>query len=409
MRAGGDGPTTDNLVRPTLVRMAALPLHVVEVAPGPEGVVAARAALSDRLAGDGPAFALVPRPGPRVPGDYVALIRRGIRPEMPVDNPDAAFVAATSGSTGEPRGVVVTRDNLRAAVEASWERIPGLRDCAWVLALPVTSIGGFGAIVRAHLAGTPLHALPSVGGAAPFDARDVIALDIAQPFAISLVPQQLVDMLESAEATAWLSQATAVLVGAAATPEPLAMRARDAGVSLVTTYGMTETTGGCVYDGLPLPGVRVEISDDGRIEVIGRQVTAGYRDGDEHFSGHGVDRRFSTSDHGVWEAGLLRITGRTDDVVTVHGVNVALGAIESIIRSMVGVRDCAVVAIPDDRQDHRIISYVVSEDPGVIAMISPGVVEQLGGAARPDVVAVDALPLLPNGKIDRLALRTAGE
>ena len=328
---------------------------------------------------------------------------------MPVDNPDAAFVAATSGSTGEPRGVVVTRDNLRAAVEASWERIPGLRDCAWVLALPVTSIGGFGAIVRAHLAGTPLHALPSVGGAAPFDARDVIALDIAQPFAISLVPQQLVDMLESAEATAWLSQATAVLVGAAATPEPLAMRARDAGVSLVTTYGMTETTGGCVYDGVPLPGVRVEISDDGRIEVLGRQVTAGYRDGDEHFSGHGVDRRFSTSDHGVWEAGLLRITGRTDDVVTVHGVNVALGAIESIIRSMVGVRDCAVVAIPDDRQDHRIISYVVSEDPGVIAMISPGVVEQLGGAARPDVVAVDALPLLPNGKIDRLALRTAGE
>jgi len=389
--------------------MAALPLHVVEVAPGPEGVVAARAALSDRLAGDGPAFALVPRPGPRVPGDYVALIRRGIRPEMPVDNPDTAFIAATSGSTGEPRGVVVTRDNLRAAVEASWERIPGLRDCAWVLALPVTSIGGFGAIVRAHLAGTPLHALPSVGGAAPFDARDVIALDIAQPFAISLVPQQLVDMLESAEATAWLSQATAVLVGAAAIPEPLAMRARDAGVSLVTTYGMTETTGGCVYDGLPLPGVRVEISDDGRIEVIGRQVTAGYRDGDEHFSGHGVDRRFSTSDHGVWEAGLLRITGRTDDVVTVHGVNVALGAIESVIRSMVGVRDCAVVAIPDDRQDHRIISYVVSEDPGVIAMISPGVVEQLGGAARPDVVAVDALPLLPNGKIDRLALRTAGE
>ncbi|MGA1503096.1 MAG: AMP-binding protein [Candidatus Nanopelagicales bacterium] len=389
--------------------MAALPLHVVEVAPGPEGVVAARAALSDRLAGDGPAFALVPQPGPRVPGDYVALIRRGIRPEMPVDNPDAAFVAATSGSTGEPRGVVVTRDNLRAAVEASWERIPGLRDCAWVLALPVTSIGGFGAIVRAYLAGTPLHALPSVGGAAPFDARDVIALDIAQPFAISLVPQQLVDMLESAEATAWLSQATAVLVGAAATPEPLAMRARDAGVSLVTTYGMTETTGGCVYDGVPLPGVRVEISDDGRIEVLGRQVTAGYRDGDEHFSGHGVDRRFSTSDHGVWEAGLLRITGRTDDVVTVHGVNVALGAIESVIRSMVGVRDCAVVAIPDDRQDHRIISYVVSEDPGVIAMISPGVVEQLGGAARPDVVAVDALPLLPNGKIDRLALRTAGE
>ncbi|MGA0091593.1 MAG: AMP-binding protein [Candidatus Nanopelagicales bacterium] len=389
--------------------MAALPLHVVEVAPGPEGVVAARAALSDRLAGDGPAFALVPRPGPRVPGDYVALIRRGIRPAMPVDNPDTAFIAATSGSTGEPRGVVVTRDNLRAAVEASWERIPGLRDCAWVLALPVTSIGGFGAIVRAQLAGTPLHALPSVGGAAPFDARDVIALDIAQPFAISLVPQQLVDMLESAEATAWLSQATAVLVGAAATPEPLAMRARDAGVSLVTTYGMTETTGGCVYDGLPLPGVRVEISDDGRIEVIGRQVTAGYRDGDEHFSGHGVDRRFSTSDHGVWEAGLLRITGRTDDVVTVHGVNVALGAIESVIRSMVGVRDCAVVAIPDDRQDHRIISYVVSEDPGVIAMISPGVVEQLGGAARPDVVAVDALPLLPNGKIDRLALRTAGE
>ena len=408
MRAGGDGPAATNLARPTLDRMAALPLRVVEITPGTPGVISAREALSARLDGDGPPFALIPQPGRHVTTAYADMIRACVRPDEPVDD-DTAFVAATSGSTGVPRGVLITRDNLRFAVEAAWAHLPGLRECAWVLALPVTSIGGFGAIVRAHHAGTPLHALPSVGGAAPFRASDLVGLPVAEPFAISLVPSQLADILASPTAAAWLARATAVLVGAAATPEHLAARARESGVPIATTYGMTETTGGCVYDGVPLPGVRIELSADGRIDIIGRQVAAGYREGDGSFSGHGADRRFATSDHGEWAGDRLTVLGRIDDVVTVHGVNVALGAIESVIRSVLGVQDCAVVAMPDQRQGHRLIAYVILSDADVFASIAPVVAEHLGAVARPHVVQVPALPMLPNGKIDRLALRAAGE
>lgn len=389
--------------------MAALPLRAVDVAPGPPGVEAARVALSARMEGDAPPFALIPQPSRHVTEEYAAMVRSCVRPDEPVEDDDTALVAATSGSTGAPRGVLVTRANLHAAVEASWEHIPGLRACSWVLALPVTSIGGFGAIVRAFLAGTRLHALASVGGASPFRVDDLISLRVDEPFAISLVPTQVADILESAEGTRWLSRATTVLVGAAATPDSLAQRARDAGIALVTTYGMTETTGGCVYDGIPLPGVHIELTDDGRIDIVGAQVAAGYRGlpeaTAEAFAGTAADRRFRTADHGVWHDGRLRVTGRTDDVVTVHGVNVALGAVESIVRSELGVRDAAVVGVGDARQGHRIVAFVVMEDPAGLTAIAPLVVERLGGAARPEVVPIDALPMLPSGKIDRLALR----
>ena len=393
--------------------MAALPLRAVDVAPGPEGVEAARAALVARMEGTGAPFALIPEPSRHVTEDYARMVRACVRPDEPVEDDDTALVAATSGSTGAPRGVLVTRANLRSAVEAAWEHIPGLRECSWVLALPVTSIGGFGAIVRATLAGTDLHVLPSVGGAAPFRVEDLLSLDVTEPFAISIVPTQLADILESPTATEWLSRATTVLVGAAATPGALAVRARERGISLVTTYGMTETTGGCVYDGVPLPGVRIELVDDGRIDVIGPLVAAGYRgrpeETAESFAGIAPARRFRTADHGEWQDGHLRITGRIDDVVTVHGVNVALGAVEAIVRSELGVRDAAVVAVPDDRQGHRLVAFVVMTDPAGLAAIAPPVVERLGGPARPEVITVDALPMLPSGKIDRLALRTLAQ
>ena len=393
--------------------MAALPLRAVDVPPGPAGIEAACAALAARMEGDGAPFTLIPVPSRHVSEDYARMVRACVRPDEPVEDDDTALVAATSGSTGAPRGVLVTRANLRAAVEASWAHIPGLRACSWVLALPVTSIGGFGAIVRAHLAGTALHALSSVGGAAAFRVDDLLALRIEEPFAISIVPTQLADILASPEATAWLTRATTVLVGAAATPDDLAERARQAGIRLVTTYGMTETTGGCVYDGVPLPGVRIELDGDTqRIDVVGPQVAAGYR-GDHgespEFSGTGSERRFRTADHGAWVDGRLRIAGRIDDVVAVHGVNVALGAVEAIVLSELGVREAAVVAIPDPRQGHRLVAYVVMEDPAGLTAIAPLVAERLGGAARPEVVPVASLPMLPSGKIDRLGLRALAQ
>lgn len=393
--------------------MAALPLRAVDVAPGPTGIAAARAALEARLDGDGAPFALIPQPSRHVTEAYARMVRTCVRPDVPVEDEDTALVLATSGSTGAPRGVLLTRANLRSAALASWEHLPGLRTCSWVSVLPVTSIGGFGTLVRATLAGTTLHALPTVGGAGAFRADDLVALDVAEPFALSIVPTQLSDILESPAATEWLSRATAVLVGAARTPEALAARARESGVCLVTTYGMTETTGGCVYDGVPLPGVHIELADDGRIDIVGPQVAAGYRglpdETAESFAGIAPGRRFHTADRGRWHNGRLHVTGRVDDIVTVHGVNVALDAVESVVRSARGVRDAAVVAVPDDRQGHRLVAFVVMADPANVAAIAPLVLKRLGGAARPEVVPVGDLPMLPNGKIDRLALRTIAQ
>lgn len=383
--------------------MAALPLRVVDVEPGLGGLDAVSAALTARLDADGPPFALVPQVSRHVTAEYARMIVDAVRPGEPIDVPDTAIVVATSGSTGIPRGVSITRANLRAAVQASWERIDGLRECAWVIALPMTSIGGFGALVRAHLAGTTLHALPSIGGSAPFDPSALVELPVREPFAISLVPTQISDILASHDATAWLARATAVMVGAAAMPADLAKRARDAGIRLVTTYGMTETTGGCVYDGVPLPGVTVDIVD-GVLEIESAQVAAGYRDASGGFSGNAPHRRFRTTDRGEWRDGRIVILGRIDDVVTVNGVNVSLGAVEAVARTAFGVRDVAVVAVPDTRRGHRIVAFVELADPVPLRAIAPLVVERLGGAARPEIMPVDALPHLPNGKIDRRTL-----
>lgn len=390
--------------------MTALPLRVVEVPAGVAGATAAGEALAARLDEGGDPFALVPATGRYVSPGYAAMIRRCVQADLPVPE-DTVVVATTSGSTGEPRGVLITRDNLRAAAEGAWTRIDGLAECSWVLALPVTSIAGLGVVARAHLGGTRLHVLESIGGAAPFDARALLGLGTDEAFAISLVPRQLSDILDDADATEWLRRAHTVLVGASATPAALASRARDAGIALVTTYGMTETTGGCVYDGEPLPGVGIDVAADGLIEITGRQVAAGYRDEDrdDAFSGIGAQRRFRTSDFGQWADGRLTVTGRIDDIVTVQGVNVGLAAVESLVRSIAGVRDCAVVAVSDERVGHRILAYVCADDPGMVPDIAPTVAEQLGGPARPDVILVESIPMLPNGKIDRLALRAAGD
>ena len=389
--------------------MAALPLRAVHVTPGGAGVAAAAEALAARLDHDGPPVALIPQPSRHVTATYVEMIRSCLDLQAPVDDA-TAVVLATSGSTGDPRGVVITRDNLQASALASWERMPGLRTSDWVIALPVTSIGGLGALARAHLGGTAVHALESVGGASRFDVDQLLALRVGREFAISLVPTQLVSVLESPSGTAWLRDATCVLVGGAATPRTLESRARDAGIALVTTYGMTETTGGCVYDGIPLPGVDVELADDGRVRIRGAQVAAGYRGisgPGSDFSHDGGVRSFRTGDVGAWQDGRLRILGRVDDIVSIHGTNVSVRAIETIVRSDPGVRDAAVIALPDARRGNRLAAYAVAGESIDVDAIAARVVEQLGGAARPDVVIIDHMPLLPNGKIDRLALRAS--
>lgn len=394
------------------------PLVPVEVAPGRAGLAAVQRALHARLDDDGPAFAMVPAVSRHVTEGYVALVRSAVAIDGPaLEDADTAVVVATSGSTGSPRGVLITAANLHAAWAAGNAGRPGLSDCGWVLALPVTSAGGFAAVVRAHLSRRPLAVLDSIGGASPFRVPDLLALPVPDPFAVSLVPSQLAAILQQPGGSAWLARAHSVIVGAAATPPELVATARAAGVAIVPSYGMTETSGGCVYDGEPLPGMTVELEPDsrgaedgaGRIVLRGPLVAAGYRGAPQEsasaFAGQAPSRAFRTQDLGVWEDGRLRVLGRLDDVVTVHGVNVSLGAIESLARTELGVADIAVIAVPDDERGHRILAVTVAPHRATREAIGPLVAERLGPLARPEVVAADALPYLPNGKIDRLTLR----
>lgn len=390
------------------MRMTALPPRVIEVAPGADGVTAITDALSARLADDGPPIALVPAVSRHVTAGYADLVRAAVHPEEPVAQADAAVILATSGSTGDPRGVSITRANLRAAHSAAGQAVPRMASTPWALAIPATTIGGLVVVARALLSEQPVHVLPSVGGAVAFDPDDLARLPAY--CAASIVPAQLSAILDHPAATAWLRDAPAVLVGGGRTPPALADRAREAGIPIVLTYGMTETTGGCVYDGTALPGMSVSLEEDGRIRVRGPMVAAGYRN---HASGTSV--RFDgdsvvTADLGSWNDGRLEVIGRADDVVTVNGVNVSPHAVEEALLDMPVVREAAVFAAPDDLHGTRLVAFVACHDPAppVDALVE-WVAQRLGPAARPEVRVADSLPRLPHGKIDRMSLmREAG-
>lgn len=383
-------------------------LQIIDVAPGEAGVETVRDALRRRLFDDGPAFAPVPEPSRHVSPAYAASARSAIAPAAEGAADDVAAVLTTSGSTGRPRGVLISESNLASSARLADRARPGLAACAWIQALPVTSVGGLNVVARSLLADTHLAVLPSVGGAARFDPADLLALRLPGPFAISLVPSQLRVIVDHPDSRTWLADAHTVLVGGAATDPDLLDRALTAGVPVVATYGMTETTGGCVFDGIPLPDVRVATDDDGRIRIAGPTVAVGYVSPNPG-GGFATEGWFITADVGQWDGHRLTVRGRADDIVTVHGVNVAVGAIERVLVQAGGVREAAVVAVPDPVSGHRLVAHVVLDGAAEVDLdtLANVVREQLGGAARPEVHRVDALPHLPNGKIDRLALRSA--
>ncbi len=379
--------------------------------PGPAGVEAVREALAAAFAG-GPAVAPVPA------GDdaYSDRIRAALRPDdddAPLERDDVVAVVATSGSTGDPRGVLLTESALRAATAALAARLGCVGD--WVVALPVHAVGGFMVVVRALLAGTNLLVDPATGGGARFDPHVLAATARAavrraevagRPACISLVPTQL-QRLADADELDVLVQLGAVLSGAAATPLPLQERLRDQGIRLLVSYGMSETCGGCAYDGVPQPGLtfRTDAPDGrsaGRLSVTGPAVAAGYR-----LRPHDASLRGGTvvtNDLGVVVDGRVEVLGRVDEVVVVGGSNVALPAVAEVLRSQPGVRDACVLAEPDDDLGVRLVAFVSGDVPDEGALRA-GVRTQLGAAAVPrEVVHVAEIPQLPTGKPDRAAL-----
>jgi O-succinylbenzoic acid--CoA ligase len=251
---------------------------------------------------------------------------------------DAAVIIGTSGSTGEPKGVLLSGPALVHSARASLARIdagPGER---WLCCLPVTHIAGIQVLVRSLISETE----PVLAGRA--DPQTIAAAVAAGAVHVSLVPTQL-QRLGTGIST--LNAFKSVLLGGAAAAGGLLGRAKAAGVPVVTTYGMSETCGGCVYDGLPLDGVRVEVRDagsdgaGGRIWLSGPVLFDGYLGGSQA----PADGWFQTGDVGRLDPGTgrLAVRGRADDVINTGGHKVIPGEVVTALQSCPGVKDAAVV------------------------------------------------------------------
>jgi o-succinylbenzoate---CoA ligase len=323
-----------------------------------------------------------------------------LQPDQPVTEADAGAVIATSGSTGAPKGVVLSRAAIRASVEATRHRLGGAGD--WVLALPVHYVAGFMVLARACLAGTRAVRV----SADLNDLRHVHGGLTARRY-ISLVPAQLDRALQRPELSEALASFSSVLVGGGPANPDLVERATALGISVVTTYGMSETCGGCVYGGQPLQGVDVELTADGRIMIRSRSLFSGYRLHPDLTAATLVDGRFRTQDRGRWQAGRLVVLGRTDDIVITAGHKVDLGEVERCVQRWAAERHaCAVVlGIPDAVWGTLIIA--VSDSAHSLGELQGVVCQSLPGYALPrELIHLDPLPVLPSGKPDRVAIES---
>lgn len=313
----------------------------------------------------------------------------------------------TSGSTGEPKGVLLTAAALRHSARATHDRLGGPGQ--WVLALPVSSIAGLTVLVRSLQARTRPEVVDLYGGFSvdAFTAATSRLADGLRHYT-AVVPTQLRRLLD---AGADLSAYDAVLVGGAALSPALHDRAVEAGVPVVTTYGMSETCGGCVYDGRPLDGVTVRLRGDGRVEVGGRTVFVGYRLRPDLTSEALVDGWHVTQDLGRWAAdGRLEVLGRADDVIISGGVNVPAATVERALGGHPGIAACAVVGRPDPEWGERVVAVVQPGDWSAVPELDDlraFAAGSLEPAALPrELVTVGQLPLLPSGKPDKAAVRT---
>jgi O-succinylbenzoic acid--CoA ligase len=368
--------------------LSALRPVVLDGSPG--GIAALVAALASALAG-----------GPAV----LPLTAGTALPDVTA-RPATAVAIATSGSTGEPKLVALSADALRASAAATADRLGG--PARWLLALPAEHLAGINVIVRALLAGAP----PVVQDLRPGFRPDDFAAACAQlgdgRRHTSLVPTQLLRLLdEGGAALEALRSFDAVLVGGAALEPGLRARAAGAGARIVTTYGMSETCGGCVYDGVPLDRVVADLDADGRVLLGGPTLAEGYLGRPDETAEAFAGGRFRTGDLGRWTDGRLEILGRADDVIITGGEKVAPAAVERVLAAQPGVRAACVVGVPDPEWGQAVAAVVVRSGSGTgwTESLRAAVRSELGRAAVPRrLLAVAQIPVRGIGKPDRRAV-----
>jgi len=394
--------------------MPARPLLHISVPPGPDGVSALTRPLRAALDGTGPAIAPIPAVTVATSAEYVTHLLDATKPDdpsSPLEFDEVAVVLATSGSTQRPKGVLHSATTLRALSNA----VQGGAHPQWIAALPLTSMGGFNVVLRASETELPAIGLNSLGGLQPFTTDDFVAavrlaLQRSSDVRVSLVATQVRRLLTDAAGTDALRACSQILVGGGPLPASTADSARTAEISLTTTYGATETAGGCVYNSQPLPGVEIMIDPKtSEIVLSGQMVALGYRDERTQTAERFFGRSYRTGDLGTYSE-LLVIDGRSDDVITINGVNVSLKAIEETLNNTAIVHLAAVVAEPDANNELELYAAVMLvtgslDESEVTTVLRAAVQKELGKAAVPRKFAFfDQLPTLPNDKLDRRAI-----
>ena len=322
---------------------------------------------------------------------------------------DVALVIETSGSSGAPKQVGLSAAAVLASARASHGRLGGAGQ--WLLALPVNYVAGAQVITRSLDADIE----PTTLGAGPFTpeafVRAATTMSGRRKYS-SLVPAQLARLVEFAEtstsARQVLSEFNALLIGGQSTPAQLVQRATALGLSVVTTYGSSETSGGCVYDGIPLEGVRVKIDEQGEILIGGDILATEYVSGAperEVFIEREGRRHYATGDLGRLDSGRLIVQGRSDRVLISGGVKVSLDAIESCVTQS-QYPSAVAVAVENQTWGQRPVLVVEGAgDAHSEHELKAIIQEQLGKVAVPDrIVWVSLVPRLVSGKPDLVAI-----
>lgn len=339
-------------------------------------------------------------------GDELAQVPQG-----------TAVVIATSGSTGVPKQVVLGAEALRASAEATAERVG---QGGWLLALPASYVAGLQVLVRSIIAGTSPIVLQGAFTPASFaTSTRALARTGAESLCTSLVPAQIATLVEAADDSRVLQALRAyqaILVGGQALPEALHERAAELGARIVRTYGSSETSGGCVYDGTPLDAVAVR-EIEGELQIAGPMLADGYL-GDDSLTERtfvrddlGI-RWYRTGDLGIIEDGIVRVHGRADNVIISGGLNVSVDRVERAVRGIPGLAAAVVVGVDDERWGEASV-IVAAKGPALrrseteqLEQARAAVEAEIGRHARPArLILVDELPALVSGKPDRQAIR----
>jgi len=340
-------------------------------------------------------------------------------PPIP-DGPDRlpaglALAIGTSGSTGRPKIAMLTGAALRASAHSTHQRLGGPGQ--WLMALPAHHIAGLQVLVRSVVADTTPVCMDLAGGfSADAFARAAAQIAPGAKAYTAVVPTQLVRLLVSAQGCEALNRFSAVLLGGAAAPASLLAQARGFGVKVVTTYGMSETAGGCVYDGRALEVSQVGLEEDGRIRLGGATLAQGYL-GEPALSAKSFSEDpdgvpwFLTDDVGhLDDQGCLVVDGRIDDLINTGGLKVVPHLVEAALGQLDCVNEAVVVGSPDPEWGQVISAAIVVRQgysPPTLDEVRDKLRGMLPGHALPRRLATVAeLPLRGPGKPDRAAVRT---